>query len=113
MSLKHLAEDLDSFLAGLKKPETKIVTPNGSVTFTDAGSIKFGEDAAQIDAVVRAAFDYTTAQLKEDDDAAVIGEAFMLACGAVAKDAGLDHDKVQQHALAFLENIVESARSGP
>lgn len=105
MSLKHLAEDLDAFLAGLKKPEQKVVTPNGPV--------KLGEDAPQIDAVVRAAFDYTTAQLKEDDDADTIGQAFMVACGAVAKDAGLDHDKVHQHALAFLENIVESARSGP
>jgi hypothetical protein len=104
VSLKRLAEDLDSLIAQVAKPEpAKTATPNGT------GALKV-ETTKSVDEVVRAAFDYVTSQLKEDDDATTIGEAFMVAAGAVAKDAGLDHDEVQQRAIMFLDAIVESAR---
>jgi len=105
VSLKRLAEDLDSFLAGVK------AEPAPAVTTTKPGTLKTdASDSKSIDEVVRATFDYVSSQLKEEDGAEAIGQAFMVACDAIAKDAGLDHGTVQLHALAFLEGIVEAAR---
>lgn len=108
-TLKRLAEDLDSFLAGIAKS----ALPSSPTTVSFNGSGQIQTDAASsksVDEVVRATFDYVTSQLKEEDGAEAIGQTFMVACDAIAKDAGLDHGKVQLHALAFLEGIVEAAR---
>lgn len=108
MSLKHVAEDLDSFIAGLKAAKPVAVsTKNGKLEVE--GTV--AQTGPSLSEVVRATFDYVTSQLKESDGAESIGEAFMVACAGIAKDAGLDQAKVQQHALMFLEEIVEAARS--
>lgn len=108
MSLKRLAEDLDSIIAGLKSAKpTSVSTKSGKLEVE--GTV--AQTGPSLDEVVRATFDYVTSQLKESDGATSIGEAFMVACSGIAKDAGLDEAKVQAHALMFLEEIVEAARS--
>lgn len=103
-NFKALAEDLDSFLGQLKATQP---AQTASSSEQHEQRVPIG---LSIDDVVRSAFDLVTAQLKEEDSAESIGEAFMLACSAVAKDAKLDESRVQQHALALLESIVEAAR---
>lgn len=97
-----LAEDLDQFLAGLKAPQLTV----------KPAPVKLEAVATpDLDQLVRAAWDYTTSRLVEQDGATTIGEAFMVATAGLAKDAGVDQDAMSARALGFLTKILESAKA--
>ena len=99
--LKSIADDLSAFLRMSARTETKAPAPQTKLV-----------QEQQVSALVRSAFDYVTSHLTEADGAKVIGEAFMVAAGAVAHDAGIDNEKARRQMVAFLEEIVDGAREG-
>lgn len=100
MDLKSVADDLTKFLAK-DKVEAKATPPevlSGEIT----------EDLTP--KVMRTAFNYVLTMLEDTDSADAIGKSFMVGAAAIANDTGLDPDEVSEAMIAFLEDIVTSAK---
>jgi hypothetical protein len=114
-NLKALAGDLDSFLRGVTPAPAKATPPSleqsGQRVATPAALPAQAEQAkVPPQRLVRAVWDYVSSRIEEEDGARTIGETFMVAVAATARDADVNVDAMNSAAIDFLESIVEAAR---
>lgn len=122
MTLKTVATELDAFLKSVS-PKTEQERPRPRPTEpapkTEVEKAVAAKTAAQMEAealathrrkLVRAAWDYVSSRLNEEDDSRTIGEAFMLAVAGLAQDAQQPVEALNSVAIEFLEEIVDVAR---
>jgi hypothetical protein len=94
--VKHIAEDLDAFLANVGPK--KVVIEQDEATNKDAAKL------------ARAAVSYTLSQADPKDTPQVVGEAVALGVRAASQDQPVNEATVRRAAISYLESVVEAAR---
>lgn len=94
MSLKDIANDLDSFLSETVQPSSS----KGIVTEAD------------YDQLGRSVVNYVLSQVDEGDSPEVIGEAMVVGAQAAAHDAVVSADEVIESTVRVIERMGEAMR---